>query len=61
MKVELTKEEKRLIGRHSSPRWELDIVGYSARVMTFCMKAALNKKTRGTTKGSYTSMPGCGP
>jgi hypothetical protein len=29
--VELTKEEKRLIGRHSSPRWELDIVGYSGR------------------------------
>jgi hypothetical protein len=23
VKVELTKEEKRLIGRHSSPRWEL--------------------------------------
>jgi hypothetical protein len=31
VKVELTKEEKRLIGRHSAPRWELDIVGYSAR------------------------------
>jgi hypothetical protein len=31
VKVELTKEEKRLIGRHSSPRWELDIVGYSGR------------------------------
>jgi hypothetical protein len=31
VKVELTKEEKREIGRHSSPRWELDIVGYSAR------------------------------
>jgi hypothetical protein len=31
VKVDLTKEEKRLIGRHSSPRWELDIVGYSAR------------------------------
>jgi len=28
VKVELTKEEKRLIGRHSSPRWELDIVAY---------------------------------
>jgi hypothetical protein len=28
VKVELTKEEKRLIGRQSSPRWELDIVGY---------------------------------
>lgn len=31
VKVELTKEEKREIGRHSSPRWELDIVGYNAR------------------------------
>lgn len=31
VKVELTKEEKREIGRHSSPRWELDIVGYSAQ------------------------------
>jgi hypothetical protein len=27
-KVELTKEEKRKIGRHSSPRWELDIIAY---------------------------------
>jgi len=31
VKVELTKKEQRLIGRHSSPRWELDIVGYSGR------------------------------
>jgi hypothetical protein len=28
VKVELTKEEKKLVGRHSSPRWELDVVGY---------------------------------
>jgi hypothetical protein len=34
VKVELTKEEKREIGRHSSPRWELDIVGYNARENT---------------------------
>jgi hypothetical protein len=27
-KVKLTKEEKRDIGRHSSPRWELDLVAY---------------------------------
>jgi len=27
-KVELTKEEKREIGRHSSPRWELDVIAY---------------------------------
>lgn len=31
VKVELTKEEKRQIGRPSSPRWELDVVGYRAR------------------------------
>jgi hypothetical protein len=30
-KVELTKAEKREIGRHSSPRWELDVVAYSGR------------------------------
>jgi len=29
VKVELTKEKKRAIGRHSSPRRELDIVAYS--------------------------------
>jgi hypothetical protein len=28
LKVELTKEEKRRIGRPSSPRWELDVVAY---------------------------------
>ena len=31
VKVDLTKEEKASIGRPSSPRWELDIVGYSGR------------------------------
>lgn len=31
LKVQLTAEEKREIGRHSSPRWELDIVAYKAR------------------------------
>ena len=31
VKVELTKEEKRAIGRPSSPRWELDIVAYCGR------------------------------
>lgn len=28
VKVNLTKAEKRAIGRHSSPRWELDVVAY---------------------------------
>jgi hypothetical protein len=27
-KVDLTKKEKRDIGRHSSPRWEIDLVAY---------------------------------
>jgi hypothetical protein len=27
-KVELTKAEKRSIGRHSAPRWEIDMVAY---------------------------------
>jgi hypothetical protein len=31
VKVELSKAEKREIGRPSSPRWELDIVAYSGR------------------------------
>jgi hypothetical protein len=31
VKVELTKEEKRRIGRPSSPRWELDTVAYNGR------------------------------
>jgi hypothetical protein len=31
VKVEITKEEKRKIDRHSSPRWELDVVAYSGR------------------------------
>ena len=31
VKVELTKDEKRQIGRPSSPRWELDIVAYCGR------------------------------
>ena len=30
-KVELTKEEKRVIGRPSSPRWELDLVAYKGK------------------------------
>ena len=29
VKVEITKEEKQKIDRHSSPRWELDVVAFS--------------------------------
>lgn len=31
IKVDLTAEEKRKIGRPSSPRWELDLVAYKAK------------------------------
>lgn len=31
LKVELTAEDKASIGRKSSPRWELDVVGYRGR------------------------------
>lgn len=31
VKVELTVEEKRRVGRHASPRWEIDVVAYSGR------------------------------
>jgi hypothetical protein len=31
LKSELTKAEKREIGRHSSPRWELDVVAYGGK------------------------------
>jgi hypothetical protein len=30
VKVELTREEKVRIGRHSSPRWEIDLIAYRA-------------------------------
>ena len=30
VKVELTKEEKVHIGRHSAPRWEIDLIAYRA-------------------------------
>lgn len=29
LKVELTREDKIKIGRHSSPRWEIDVVAYN--------------------------------
>jgi hypothetical protein len=31
LKVDLTADDKAAIGRKSSPRWELDVVGYSGR------------------------------
>lgn len=34
VKVALTKDEKKLVGRHSAPRWELDVVAYQALANT---------------------------
>jgi hypothetical protein len=31
VKVNLTPEDKRAIGRPSSPRWEIDVVAYNGR------------------------------
>lgn len=31
VKVNLTREDKHAIGRPSAPRWEIDVVAYSAR------------------------------
>jgi hypothetical protein len=44
-KVELTKPEKRRIGKHSSPRWEIDLVAYKAstnRILAVECKSYLN-------------------
>lgn len=37
VKVDLTKEEKVRIGKPSSPRWELDIVGYRGHDKVLCV------------------------
>lgn len=34
VKVELTREEKVRIGRHSTPRWEIDLIAYHATTNT---------------------------
>jgi hypothetical protein len=47
-KVDLTKEEKRKIGRPSSPRWDLDVVAYSGR----------NNEVRVVECKSYLDSPG---
>lgn len=51
VKVDLTKEEKRQIGRPSSPRWELDIVAYRAR----------DNEVRVVECKSYLDSPGVDP
>ncbi len=58
-KVELTKGEKRKIGRPSSPRWELDIVAYkggSKEILVIECKSYLDSsgvKTDGLKNGKY--------
>ena len=31
-KVELSKAERRAIGKHSAPRWEIDVLAYKASI-----------------------------
>ena len=53
-KVELTKEEKRAIGRHSSPRWELDVIAFRTkpqRLLVVECKSYLD--SRGVTFESF--------
>ena len=58
-KVDLTKEEKRKIGRPSSPRWELDVVAYkggSNEILVIECKSYLDSpgvKAEGLKKGKY--------
>jgi hypothetical protein len=46
-KVNLTSEEKRLIGRSTTPRWEIDVVAYNAKrneVLAIECKSFLNSR-----------------
>jgi hypothetical protein len=58
-KVNLTKEEKRKIGRPSSPRWELDVVAYkggSDTLLVIECKSYLDSpgvKVEGLKNGKY--------
>ncbi|MGZ4978290.1 MAG: hypothetical protein ACXV8O_14130 [Methylobacter sp.] len=55
-KVELSKDEKVSIGRHSSPRWELDLIAYrpaTNRLLIVECKAYLD--STGTNVGSFSS------
>ena len=58
-KVNLSKEEKRKIGRPSSPRWELDVVAYkggSGELLVIECKSYLDSpgvKSEGLKSGKY--------
>lgn len=58
-KVDLTKEEKRAIGRPSAPRWELDIVAYKGgenKILVIECKSYLDSpgvKAEGLKNGKY--------
>jgi len=58
-KVDLTKQEKRKIGRPSSPRWELDVVAYkggSKEILVIECKSYLDSpgvKADGLKNGKY--------
>ena len=58
-KVDLTKEEKRRIGRPTSPRWELDVIAYkggSNEILVIECKSYLDSpgvKAEGLKNGKY--------
>ncbi|ODU48553.1 MAG: hypothetical protein ABS98_12040 [Lysobacteraceae bacterium SCN 69-48] len=53
-KVDLTKEEKQRIGRHSSPRWEIDLLAYSgSRKELLAVECKSYLDSRGVTRKGF--------
>lgn len=53
-KVALTREEKQAIGRHSAPRWEIDLVAYSgARRELLALECKSYLDSRGVTRKGF--------
>jgi len=55
-KVELTKEEKRRIGKHSAPRWEIDVLAFHAErneVLVVECKSFLNSRGVAFRNGQF--------
>jgi len=53
-KVELTKDEKQKIGRHSTPRWEIDLLAYSGnRKELLAVECKSYLDSRGVTRKGF--------
>lgn len=53
-KVELTKADKQAIGRHSSPRWEIDLLAYSgARNELLAVECKSYLDSRGVSRKGF--------